>query len=296
MSLANQKVFIVGLGWLGLPLAFSLIAAQAKVYGSVSSEQKRNSYAPYIDTQHFNLYTSLPSSLLPSSFADAAMVLNIPPGRSNFDQKPFVQNMLQLVDHAMQNGLEQLIFVSTTAVFNGHFGGVINSTNTKPTTASGFAHQHIEQYLLSHYPDKVCIIRASGLIGPTFDINKQVIQYRHPVFSLSAKTDIRNGNDRVNLVHQSDLIAAISQLIKLKMTAKSLNLAAIEHPTRFEYYTWCAKQLGLTPPSFNQQDLLLNKRLEITKQQHAKTIDAYGSFEQLGLIPQHPSPYTMLPS
>lgn len=296
MSLANQKVFIVGLGWLGLPLAFSLIAAQAKVYGSVSSEQKRKNYAPYIDAQHFNLYTTLPSSLLPSCFANAAMVLNIPPGRSNFEQKPFVQSMLRLVDHAMQNGLEQLIFISTTAVFNGHFGSITNSTHTKPTTESGFAHQHIEQHLMSHYSNKACIIRASGLIGPTIDINKQVIQYRHPVFSLSAKADIRNGNDRVNLVHQSDLIAAISQLIKLKMTAKSLNLAAIEHPTRFEYYTWCAKQLGLKAPSFYQQDLLLNKTLETTKHQQAKTIDAYDSFEQLGFIPQHPSPYTMLPS
>jgi nucleoside-diphosphate-sugar epimerase len=296
MSLANQKVFIVGLGWLGLPLAFSLSAAQANVYGSVSSEQKRDNYAPYIDTQHFNLYSTLPSCLLPTHFSNAVMVLNIPPGRRDFEQKRFVQNMLKLIDHAMQNGLRQLIFISTTSVFNGHFGRIINSTRTKPTTASGFAHQDIEQHLLSHYSDKVCIIRPSGLIGPTINLNQQVVQYRHPIFSLSAKTDIRNGNDRVNLVHQNDLIAAITQVMKLRITAKSFNLAAIEHPTRFEYYTWCAKQLDLPLPDFNQQDLLIKQTEKNTPQQQAKTIDACDTFEQLGLIPVHASPYSMLPS
>ncbi|MFB0912721.1 MAG: nucleoside-diphosphate sugar epimerase, partial [Glaciecola sp.] len=58
-----------------------------------------------------------------------------------------------------------------------------------------------------------------------------------------------------------------------------------EHPTREDYYTWCADQKGIRCPEFTPDNR------EIV---NAKWIDSEQTITSLHLQLQYPSPYNML--
>ncbi|MFT4653289.1 MAG: nucleoside-diphosphate-sugar epimerase [Kangiellaceae bacterium] len=290
----NYKyIHIMGLGWLGRPLAKKLLNYGGNVSGSVTSiEKQQKLQLQSFNTDIFDLYKPInvqytnDSQALATRFKDATLILNIPPGRSNFNKDLFIHNMLGLIDYAMHHGLHQLIFVSTTSVFGEHYGNVYNNTALQAKTESGKAHQAIELHLALHYLHKSKILRPAGLIGPSPDkTDSSIHSQRHPIYSLCHKTDIPNGNDPVNLIHQYDVIQAIVALITKDIASHAFNLSAIEHPSRKEYYEWCAKELSLTIPTFLD---------DTKKRQLGKRIDATQSFIELGVTPKYSSPFAML--
>ena len=240
---------IFGLGWLGLPLAFSLKSRGIKVTGSVSSEAKQAVLNQVIPTRVFNLYNPMSNRVI-DDFANAALVLNIPPGRKAFNPDRYSQAMIAFIDNAMQAGLQKLIFVSTTSVFNGVKGHIHNYTSAQPTTESGKAHVAIEHHLQQQYPEQAYIVRPSGLVGPIINHAGQKTGYRHPVYSLSKKQNIANGHQAINLVHQADVIAVIEALICTQAKQHVFNLAAFDHPIKSDYYAKCAELLNLPAPGF----------------------------------------------
>lgn len=283
----NQSVHIIGLGWLGLPLSKQLREQGLKVSGTVTSVEKRNRLqSEGIDTDTFDLYTPFSvqytgnKRTIKQRFRNAKLVLNIPPSRRAFDQANYLSCMINLIDTAMKAGLKELIFISTTSVYGEQTGAITNISALTPNTESGIAHEKIERYLLSNYPSKCKVLRPAGLIGPNQDSS-----LRHPIFTLCNKTNIAKGYDPVNLVHQADVIQAISALITKETQNSTFNIAALEHPTRKDYYTWCAKELGLTNPKFMK---------DTKKRQLGKLIDATDTFLELGITAKYPSPFAML--
>lgn len=311
----KKKAVIIGLGWLGMPLAETLIRRSFFVAGSVSSTEKleylKNIQASSADNSLkslrftcFNLYEQNNvalkqeeplSEILGDSLKDASVIVNIPPGRRNFNRSLYVDKMIHLFEDLFTGGALQLIFISTTSVFNGHNTIINNQSPLAPTTESGYAHQTLEQFLFTHYPDLSCVIRPSGLVGPNHPIStkKTDSHYRHPIFSMSKKTDISRGLDPINLIHRDDLNECIHACIDQNKTNAAYNLAAALHPTRYEYYTWCAKQLGLSMPQFRQEDL---NETFITEHGVNKIIDASDTCSELGLELKYPSPFDMLPN
>lgn len=282
-----KSVYIVGLGWLGLPLLKYLQTKEYEVSGTVSSKEKQQQlHIEGFDVDSFQLYLSLtkqypkhcPRSL--QRFKNACMVLNIPPGRENFDKTKYVLNVIGLIDLAIASGLKRLIFISTTSVYGSATGIISNNSQLSPRTESGKAHYEIESYLTLKYPEHVKILRPTGLIGPNNDGS-----LRHPIFTLCHKKNITNGRDPVNLVHQFDVIQAISKLIEMETTKVAYNLAAFEHPSRDEYYCWCAKQLNLPKPDFIDDS---------KKRPLGKLIDASNTYQELGFKPHYASPFEML--
>jgi nucleoside-diphosphate-sugar epimerase len=293
----QNAIHIMGLGWLGLPLAETLMRSGAKVSGCVTTvEKQRQLQRQSIDTDVFELYKPIEEQLagnktLASRFKNATLILNIPPGRRSLNKDMFITCIITLIDYAMDHGLHKLIFVSTTSVF-GEIGGVVdNETALLAKTESGKAHQVIEAHLASHYVSRSNILRPTGLVGPNSSDVLSALRtlptniMRHPIYSLCHKTDIPNGNDPVNLVHQFDVIQAIVALLTKDTTSHAFNLCSIEHPSRQEYYQWCAEKLSLPIPTF---------LADTKKRQLGKLIDAIQTYKELGLTPLYPSPYTML--
>ena len=286
-SLTRQSVHIIGLGWLGLPLAKQLLNEGMKVSGTVTSNEKRQQLLDKgLDVDKFDLYCPFSSQYsdfkikIKERFLNANLVLNIPPGRKEFHLQKFVTSMLSLIDVAMDAGLKNLIFISTTSVY-GKQNGIINTASIlSPSTDSAKAHQQIEHHLDLNYPKRYKILRPAGLIGPNPDGT-----LRHPVFTLCRKPNITEGNDPVNLVHQADVIQVISTLIIKESNESVYNLAALEHPSREDYYTWCAQKLNLQRPMFTE---------DTKKRQLGKLIDASETYNSLGIQAKYPSPFTML--
>jgi len=297
----KQGIHIVGLGWLGLPLAKAAQNRGLTVSGTVSSIGKQQCLQNYVNTDVFQLYDG--KGLDAARCKDAYLVLNIPPGRKNVNYSRYALAMIQLIDDAFTKGLHHICFVSTTSVYGQQTGVITNQSSVSAHSDSAVAHVKIENHLRQHYAKQHAIVRPAGLIGPSevylskginaIRYKTSTSQYRHPVFSLCHKQEIANGNDAVNLVHLDDLIAVISSIIENCLTG-AFNVSALEHPSRAEYYTWCAKKLNLPIPGF-LHDTLPDTLPENKKRQDGKIIDASNTFKQLGISPIHNSPFTMLP-
>jgi nucleoside-diphosphate-sugar epimerase len=276
------KFLILGLGWLGSPLAKKLKGAGAVVAGSTRSDAKLFALqSEGIMAFHYDLYQSDLVDIDTSFVDDAHVIINIPPGRRSFDKGKFIKHIKALIDYSIANRAKQIIFISTSSVYGALRYEVNNCSPLSPNTPSGEAHVEIEQYLRtlslkSMEECQVSVLRLSGLVG----------EDRHPINTIANKKDITLGKNPVNLVHLDDVIQMIIALSKkLQRPFYAANLCSSEHPSRQEYYTWCAKELGLHLPEFAADD-----RVDID----GKIVNANDTLIENEVTLKYPSPYMML--
>ncbi|MGF1867432.1 SDR family oxidoreductase [Enterovibrio norvegicus] len=277
MKKPYKTVSVCGCGWLGLPLAESLVQSGYRVFGSKRDQTDADALSEKgIQGVCFDVYAPTASLCNASPGIDAlfsadVLVVNIPPGRRDFERARFVNAMKSLIDTAKQQGVKQLIIVSTTSVYGEVTGNVTEETVCQPNTESGKAHRAIEDHVLKTFPETGVVLRFSGLIGAE----------RHPAKHLAGREGIANGNDPVNLIHRDDCIQAISRIIHQQVGGEILHLCADDHPTRAAFYAWAAGEMGLPLPTF-----------ELTGGE-GKCILAKGTLDTLKMSLKYPSPFDM---
>lgn len=255
-----KKITIIGLGWLGLPLAEHLQKGGWKVVGT-----KRNvddcpieCYKLDLNEQHF-------PQALSQKLKSQAMVIAVPP--SKISEEAYLNGIQKLVVQAVEHGLKHLIFISSTSVLPQQAGEFDEKSaiTCHSTTAK------LEQWLQVLRID--CdVLRLAGLVG----------KQRHPVKYLAGKIGLSGANQPVNLVHLEDCIAAISLLLENPKGQRIFHLCAPRHPTREAFYQTVAAQKGLQPLQF----LPDNQPLE-------RIILAEKICEELGFQYLYPNPYEM---
>lgn len=287
----TKKISICGCGWLGLPLAQSLVSQGFIVNGSkrllIDAEALSNKGINGVDISlPFPELLSIEQAFkLNSFFQSDVLVVNVPPGRKPGSDEAFKQKVQSLSNTAKtlinnstcrlsaQNHTHNLkvIFISTTSVYSDYEGEVTETSPPLANTASGHAHVWLESWLREQWQDNLVVLRLSGLIGKD----------RHPVKHIvkrfeSTQQPLENGLTPVNLIHQKDVIAAIMAIINHWPKRKVFHLAAATHPTRSEYYREMAKRLNLPLPEF------------VDNGKTQKLINASQSIAELGLILEHP--------
>ena len=269
------QIAIIGCGWLGLPLGLSLQKSGHRIVATVRSEAgcaKIRSLG--ITCLQFELGDTLTNEKFVPIFNSDLLILNIPVGRNTTSSEKFSANMGGLLRQAADSNIKQVIFVSTTSVYGDQDTIISEKSPTIPSTQSGKINLAIEQLVQQYFAKQACIIRPVGLVG----------EDRHPAHFLAGKTKLAAPNKLVNLIHQHDVIQCIESIIKNETWGHILVLSASEHPTRKDYYTWAAKHLNLTAPSF----------VEEQGQPSGKLIDASKSLAILSINLKYPSPYDML--
>lgn len=239
----TQTISIIGLGWLGLPLAKALKADGFNVKGSKSSsEGVEKVLAEGIDCQLFN--TTLDFSLRESGVRDLfncdTMIVTLPPNAHHGVKKyPSIVKALGKTAHYC--GVKRLIFTGSISVYGDQTGNLTEEAILDPVSDSGKAIQVIEDALIHEVNIPVTILRLGGLIGAD----------RHPARALSGRNDVKNPHHPVNLVHQNDVIEMIKALVKSDWESNQIyNVVADSHPTRIDYYTNMADTLGISAPIF----------------------------------------------
>ncbi|WP_373777308.1 SDR family oxidoreductase [Glaesserella sp.] len=236
-----KRVAIIGLGWLGLPLAEFLIAQGWQVIGS-----NRNAKPlPHITSLPFVLNGEIPETLLNVD----AMVINLPPGSCN--KEDYVEGIKRLVSQAILQNVTQLTFVSSTSVFPQTTGVFNESSAPQAENDSAEAMIELEQWLTTLAID--CdILRLAGLIGGN----------RHPVYYLAGKQLLTHAEQPVNLVHRNDCIRAIFRLLQTANGQRLYHLVYPDHPKRREYYSAIAAKLGLADLHFSADNRPLVRLIE----------------------------------
>lgn len=238
-----KSITIIGLGWLGLPLAEHLQQQGFQVCGTKRDVSNCTVSATALD---FNAFAITPE--LETQLTCDALVINVPPNTTSAEQYQFA--VKALVKKAILQGAKQVIFIGSTSVLPMESGEFDENSPTDPSNPQ----IQLENWLLAQ-PIHCDILRLGGLIGKS----------RHPVYYLAGKQKLTGANQLVNLVHLEDCIRAIQALLEKPNGQRIFHLCSPKHPTRQAFYSKIAKQLGLPNLHFLPDDKPLVRIIKAEK-------------------------------
>lgn len=240
----NKKIAIAGLGWLGQPLAYRLSALGYEVKGSVTSIEKatllhKTGFEAYpVEISESGIQGEVKSLL---KNVDCLMIM-IPPGLRKNTGADYVLKMAHFLEAIKESGVSKIILVSSTSVYDDSQGNVTEKDEPKPPTIAGKQLRQVEELFINSEGLETTIVRFGGLIGGS----------RNPVKYLAGRKDLADGNAPVNLIHRNDCINVLVEILKQDAFGKVFNAVNPNHPTKAEYYSEKAKELGLESPTFSE--------------------------------------------
>ncbi len=251
-----MQISIIGLGWLGLPLAKRLSSQRHIIKGSTTSEEKLKTL-DYDNISCFQVILkegSIAGDIEKCLSGSDILILNTPPGLRRNPDSNYVAKIEALIPHIVQSSIQRVLYISSTSVFSdGYpFTDITNKTLPDATTNAGLQIRKVEELLYTNTSFDTTILRFSGLIAND----------RHPARMMSKRKDIPNGNAPVNLIHRNDCIGIIEAIIEQEKWNLSLNASYPDHPTKKEYYNKICKNLGYKLPDFSQGTLSNGKVID----------------------------------
>jgi nucleoside-diphosphate-sugar epimerase len=256
----SKTIAIAGLGWLGKPFALHLQNLGYKVKGSATSLEKATLLQKSgFDAYHLEISESVVSGS-PQAFLETVdyLVIMIPPGLRRNTGANYVLKMTHLLTEIEKSKVEKVILVSSTSVYDDTQGKVTEKSLPKPAGEAGKQLLEVEQLFFTSEKIKTSIVRFGGLFGGS----------RQPTRYLAGRDNLIDGNAPVNLIHRSDCIGILLEIIKQDAFGHIFNAVTPQHPTKSDYYTKKAVQLGLVPPSFAKEEID-----EIFKQVDSELLD-----------------------
>ena len=249
----TKQIAVLGCGWLGLPLGSSLVAKGHNVKGSTTStkklaEIKSKGISPYL----ISLFENEIKGDIAGFLNDIEiLIINIPPKLRKSPRENFVNKMQLLYDAITKSDVQKVIFVSSTSVYGSIDAEVSETTIPQPTTESGKQLLAAESIFKNSDKFQTSIVRFGGLIS----------EDRHPIHMLSGRQQLANGHHPVNLIHRNDCISVIEYIIHTNFWSKMINGVYPYHPSKQEYYTQKALQLGIQTPEYQKNTSSKGKRV-----------------------------------
>lgn len=247
------QISILGCGWLGLPLAKSLLQNGFPIKGSTTSLEKislleSEGITPFL----VRLEEQQISASVADFLADSQiLIINIPPKLRGGSTENFVAKITTLLPFIENSTVEKVLFVSSTSVYGEANEVVTEATVLNPDTEGGRQLAIVENVLQKNSRFQTTILRFGGLISDD----------RNPVRFLSGRENIENPDTPINLIHQDDCIGIIEKIIALNSWGGTYNAVAPFHPTRQEYYTQKAIELNLALPKFAALNTIVGKTI-----------------------------------
>lgn len=250
----TKNISLLGCGWLGLPLAKYLLNNGHIVKGSTTSQEKMQSLtAEGIIPYKIQLFEEGIQGDI-SSFLDGnnVLIIDIPPGLRKDPTENFIAKIGRLKDYVERSSIEQVIFISSTSVFEDT-GSMPVYTEADTPNGKGVNSEQLtgtEKLILSDNYN-TSIIRFGGLFGPG----------RHPVNYLSGRKNIKDPNAPVNLIHLDDCIGLIDAIIDSGLTGIFHGVNP-DHPVKEAYYKEIAQTRSLALPEFDHRTASVGKIIQ----------------------------------
>lgn len=228
-----MNIGIIGLGWLGLPLAKSLVNSGHVVYGTTRNRG--------IDFRHTNFYYETYDPAIKKHFLSERfygcdiVVLAFPPDRTAI--RTYAKDCVKVIQQF--NAKTRFILISSTSVYPQKTGE-FNEEDIHPDYLHQTSLGYAEDALGALLEDRLTIIRMAGLIGPN----------RYPVLFMANSGKPYIGNEPVNVIHQSDAIGIIEFVIAQQLFGKIINGVSSKHPLKKEFYTKMAQALNEKAPTW----------------------------------------------
>lgn len=228
----KKKISILGCGWLGIPLAESLLSKGYSVKGSTTTKSK----LPLLKSKGIQpfLIQLDSNSNVQDFFESQILVISIPPQACLY-----LPNFLSQTNYEL---LEEVIFISSTSVYGSQSGTFSEKDLCHPESPSGKILLETEKTLSQQNFFKLRILRCGGLVGPG----------RHPgKFFKNAESQggVELVDQPINLIHQKDVIGIITQVIESNLSdpTQIFNVVSDHHPQKISFYQKMFEKVGRDP-------------------------------------------------
>ncbi len=148
-----------------------------------------------------------------------------------------IESYQQLIAQIERSPIKQLIFVSSSSVYNTTNDIVTEDSSNENANSLLF---QIETLFRANHHFQTTILRLSGLVGYA----------RHPGNFFANGKRIQHADAPVNLIHRDDCIGIIDAIIQQHKWDEVFNACADTHPTKRHFYSHARALLGLPAPSF----------------------------------------------
>jgi nucleoside-diphosphate-sugar epimerase len=254
----NSKICVIGCGWLGFPLAKKLVELNYSIHGSTTSNDKL-SQLKQAQIHPFLIQFSSEgvTGNLKSCLKDCqTLIVTIPPGLRKNPKNDYVTQMQHFLEYVEASSVEHVLFIGTTSVYDDDENVPVITENS-PTSNDNIPTQllKVEALFTTSKKFKTTILRFSGLFA----------EDRHPAKYLSGKTNLKNGDAPVNLIHRDDCIAIIISVVKKDIWNVVINASSPSHPSKKKYYTSICESLQLPIPEFDNASISKGKIIDSTK-------------------------------
>ncbi|MGB3607460.1 MAG: hypothetical protein WA775_02765 [Psychroserpens sp.] len=254
----KSKICVIGCGWLGFPLAKMLIKLGHEVHGTTTSEEKiailrdAGIHPFLIRFSAEGVVGDLKNCLLNC----ITLIVNIPPGLRKAPESEYVQKMMFFIEQIQQSTVKRVLFIGSTSVYDDtKTCPIITETSATSTSQTALQLLKVERLFMTNKNFETTVLRFGGLLA----------ENRHPAKYLSGKTNIKNPEAPVNLIHREDCIAIILKLLKHEIWNETFNAVTTPHPTKKDYYTAACKRMGLPLPDFDLTSINQGKCIDSSK-------------------------------
>ncbi len=236
-----MKISIIGLGWLGFPLAQALLERGHTVCGTTTTPDKLPALQAAGIDAHLLRLTPKPEPDAPRPWLDAdVLIVTIPPKASQFGAAFYPQQIAHLAEAVSSSAIKRVIHISSTSVYPEQNRVMVEDDVLTVAQSAAPALLQAERIWrrVSSYQPHATILRCGGLMG--YD--------RLPGRYMAGKT-VDSGASPVNYIHRDDAIGLIVVVLEKRLLG-TYNLVAPEHPTRHEVYQTSCARLGFALPAF----------------------------------------------
>ena len=253
----NQKICVIGCGWLGFPLAKILVNSGYQVHGTTTSESKltqlqTSGVIPFlVEITSEGIIGDINTCL---SECDS-VVINIPPGFRKDSEHNYVQKMTHLVKAIEKASIRNVLFIGSTSVYadKEHFVLITEDSETS-TSKTALQLLEAENRFQNNNNFHTTILRFSGFFA----------ENRHPATFLSGRTGLKNPKAPVNLIHRDDCISIICSILEKNIWNMALNASTSAHPTKQAYYSSVCETLNIPAPQFDHKSVSKGKIIDST--------------------------------
>ncbi|MBO0934358.1 NAD(P)-binding domain-containing protein [Fibrella aquatilis] len=237
--MSQPTISIIGLGWLGMPLAEALLTAGHRVLGSTTTPDKVALLRlKGIDAQQLSLNPQPVGELAPLLAADV-LVVNVPPKAGQQGDAFHPEQMRLLAQAVAQSRVGHVIYVSSTSVYPELNREMVEADVVTPEQSAASRLVEAEQHWLALSGQKqITILRCGGLMGDTRIPGKYV-----------AGRVVDSGAVLVNYIHQTDAVGLLLAIIRQNIVG-TFNAVAPQHPTREAIYRKSCADFGYALPTF----------------------------------------------
>lgn len=255
----EKQISIIGCGWLGFPLAQTLVKKGFKIKGTTTSKNNLEKLdnakieAFYLNISSKEIFGEIKESLSNSD----VLVLNIPPGLRKNPKANYFGQIKNLIPFIEASKIKKVLFISSTSVYadEDSFPNITEKSLPNPDSESGKQLLMTEELLQNNLHFKTTILRFAGLFGND----------RHPAKQLSGKSHLQNAKAPVNLIHLTDCIQIIVNIIEQNVFGETFNASTSPHPSKQSYYTSICKSMNLPIPDYDLTQISKGKIINSQK-------------------------------